>query len=705
MLKRDSPKSSSRDIRLWLVFVICCIPFATAATEHGTDHQRVADMDLASLMEVPVTVASLAAESFREAPSSVTVFTRREIRNMGILTVEDLLNYVPGMQSARTASRSSYAISARGRNSSQLSNDILFLLNGQRLNDDFSGAAILFNRFLSTGNVAQVEIIRGPGSALYGSNAFLGVVNIVTADGQNEAALAVGSHQGIDGHVALSGGNDRYNASVYVSGLTNDGEKFFDPSSAVPATTRDPEQAFSLYATLKTGKLLVEARHAQFAVDDFYVFGVTPANNANEYHAEDSSLRVTYQIARSDARKLKFSGGVRRIDNDGLGEPPIIVGDPSRRLTMEEVTGVPDAPAFMGGSLVRLTEWDFSLDGSLRLDSRHHLFGGFEYRYTHFDTLRNQNNYETTDFIDLLILADPPPSPPIPITFYGDVIATSNFGPQGESRRILGAFVQDKVELRDDLHATLGVRFDHYSDFGSATNPRAALVYQSSEHTVFKLMYGQAFRAPTVLELSSINSPRSIGNENLRPEKIRTLELAWLQEVGPYQFTFTGYRNWISNQIVRRVLDRATDPRATWINSGSTDLSGVELELQAFITPRLSVRGSYAHGFEVADNPQSHPRNQGAVAFNYRHGRWNANLNMTYRGSIDTASTILPQRLDGAWTANLHLRYKLQDLTLLGGISNITDDDTGEFTGAPIPGGSPVRGRTFRLGMEIPLGL
>ena len=685
MYHKNSRVTGWQGFHLWLFLWGSTVYSTPAASFHHQDQEEIADMGLESLLEVPLTVASLASESFRDAPSSVTVFTRREIQNMGILTIEDLLNFVPGMQAARTASRSVYSVSARGRISSQLSNDILFLINGQRLNDDFSGTAVLFNRFLTTGNVAQVEVIRGPGSALYGSNAFLGVVNIVTSVDLNEASLAGSSHRGRDGHIALSGGNDRYHASLFVSGLENDGEKFIDRSSPDPATTRDPEKAFSLYATLDTGNLRIDARHTKFDVDEFYVFGVTPANDINEYHADDSSLYVSYDVLKSDTRKLKIAGGVRRINNDGLGQF-------QTEQQMRILTGDPDAVAFYGGSVLRLTEWDFNLDGSIRLNAQHQLFGGFEYRYTVIDEIRNQNNYETTEF----------PSPAI--TFYGDVITTAQIGPEGSSRRIYSAYLQDKIALSENLNATLGVRFDHYSDFGSTTNPRMALVYQPRRDTTFKLMYGQAFRAPNVLELELKNSPRSIGNENLKPEKIRTLELAWLQEFGPYQITVTGYRSWISDQIMRRPFVSPMDP-ATWINSGSDHLSGIELEIKAAITPQLTVRGSYAHGFEVATNPQSYPINQGSIAFNYRTGRFNANLNLTYRGSVDAASRALPQRLDHAWRANLHLRYRWPGLTLFGGVSNIGDDDNGDFTTTAVPGGSPVRGREYRVGLEIPLDL
>ncbi len=672
---------------LALLWILPLAPPAGAAP--GLDPRTVAAMPLQELLDLPVNVASLAAESFVDAPSSVTVFTRQDIRNLGARTIEELLNYVPGMQAVRTASRSTYAVGARGRNSAQLSNDILFLLNGQRLNDDFSGAALLFNRHLATGNVQQVEVVRGPVSALYGSNAFLGVVNIVTSVELREGQVAIGSHDGREASLAVSGGDERYHASLFLSGQRDTGEAFADPTN--PGTsTRDPNRAWNLYATFETGALRVDARHASFDADEFYLFRITPANPINRYDADDSSLRASYKLVHDDAADLVLSGGVRRIDNSALAEP---LG--AATMTALNAAGLTTGTApFLGGSVVELTEWQLALDGSRRWGERHRLFGGVEFRHTKFDKLLNQNNYESVDLVNAVILRQPGT-----IAFYGDVIETGAFGPDGESREVFGAYVQDKIRLHDDLDATLGARLDHYSDFGSTVTPRAALVYTASADTTLKLMYGEAFRAPTVLELDTVNSPASVGNPTLEPERIRTTELAWLQEFGRTHFTLTGYYSNLRRPIIR-VPVGGDDPRLTSANGPSIDLSGVELELHSDITRALSLRGAYAHSLQLATDPQTMPRNTAALIINHRHGPLNTNLALTYRDRVQTG-TRTPEWLPSAWVANLNLRYALSGMTLLGGIYNLTDQDGGDFTQTEIPGGTPRRGRSFRLGLEF----
>ncbi len=149
-------------------------------------------LSLTDLLNVEVEIASKTKETVADAPSSVTVFTQDEIRNMGISTLYELLNYVPGFQASQDISYSrAERIAARGR-STPASESVLVLIDGHRLNDANSSSATVFSPRIIVENIQQIEIIRGPGSALYGSSAFLGVINIITLTDSNYAALKLG---------------------------------------------------------------------------------------------------------------------------------------------------------------------------------------------------------------------------------------------------------------------------------------------------------------------------------------------------------------------------------------------------------------------------------------------------------------------------------------------------------------------------------
>ena len=114
-----------------------------------------------------------------------------------------------------------------------------------------------------------------------------------------------------------------------------------------------------------------------------------------------------------------------------------------------------------------------------------------------------------------------------------DVTGTSNIYIEPKNRTNYFAFLQDEWTFARDWSTTLGLRYDHYSDFGNTLNPRAALVWQTKYNLTTKLLYGRAFRAPSFAELYAINNPIRLGNANLRPETIDTLEMAF-----DYQPTF-----------------------------------------------------------------------------------------------------------------------------------------------------------------------
>ena len=176
--------------------LLCLMLFMPVGNEEAADRspslaQFLQDMENLS---VPITVASRSEEELGKAPSMVTVFTRSEIQAMGVRTLEELLNYVPGYQVFSEIENGLQGFISARHSRSALSNTVLVLLDGVRLNNSHTGEATLLTRLISMDQVRQVEIIRGPGSALYGANAFLGVVNIVSEKELSEANIGIGSN-------------------------------------------------------------------------------------------------------------------------------------------------------------------------------------------------------------------------------------------------------------------------------------------------------------------------------------------------------------------------------------------------------------------------------------------------------------------------------------------------------------------------------
>jgi len=162
------------------------------------------DLSLRQLMNLPVIGSTLTEETVSTAPSAVTVFDEQFIQSLGIEYLYELLNYVPGYQSHRTPDAPvAYGYSVRGRRNGGQSKEVLLVVDGQVMNDPRTGSANGAIRLMSVKPIERIEIIRGPGSALYGSGAYSGVINIVTRRDYQTLGIKMGPR----GEIGLSGNN------------------------------------------------------------------------------------------------------------------------------------------------------------------------------------------------------------------------------------------------------------------------------------------------------------------------------------------------------------------------------------------------------------------------------------------------------------------------------------------------------------------
>ncbi|MBU4328708.1 MAG: TonB-dependent receptor plug domain-containing protein, partial [Proteobacteria bacterium] len=175
----------------FLSLVTLLLPFCEASITLADTTEDVQDnpfaMSLEQLMQVEITGATRTEKSLKNVPAAVTVFTREEISRLGMDYLHELLNLVPGYQSQRHSDMSTGSnYSSRGRRQGANSREVLLLLDGRPMNDPRTGGPISGKR-VPLGKIDRVEIIRGPGSAIYGSNAFTGVINIITVKNENQA--------------------------------------------------------------------------------------------------------------------------------------------------------------------------------------------------------------------------------------------------------------------------------------------------------------------------------------------------------------------------------------------------------------------------------------------------------------------------------------------------------------------------------------
>jgi iron complex outermembrane receptor protein len=269
-----------------------------------------------------------------------------------------------------------------------------------------------------------------------------------------------------------------------------------------------------------------------------------------------------------------------------------------------------------------------------------------------------------------------------------------------QARNVNYVYAQDEWNFARDWTLTAGARHDRYSDFGSTTNPRLALVWEAAYNVTAKLLYGSAFRAPAFTELYSINNPVNIGNPNLKPEKIKTAEaaVAW-QAAARLQFGANVFRY--------RMSDIIGLAGTTWTNSGTQTGYGVELETVWDATRNMRIAANYGGQRSIDKSTDQDaglaPHHRAYLRSDWRFAPgWNATAQLNWvadrkREPGDTRPDV-PDYTTVDLAVRAEGRRKEWEVAFIA--RNLFDADAREPspTGAPfvsIPNDLPLPGRAF----------
>ncbi|WP_353569983.1 TonB-dependent receptor [Candidatus Albibeggiatoa sp. nov. BB20] len=650
-------------------------------------------LSLTELLQIEIDIASKSKETIFDAPSSVTVFTRQELLNMGLTSVEELLNYIPGFIGTRElVFGSGYMVAARGMTTPQASYNILFMVDGQRLNNDISGGALTHNFYIPLANVKQVEVIRGPGSALYGTSAYSGVVNIVTNKDVNDAFVSAGNLASREAYVNFSKQFD----NGYFTGFArhfedngqNDYKNIIDPSKL----TSDPMQGNDIYLSAQYDKFNVQFRHSQRDRDEF-AFLSESLEGVNKDFTEHQSIKVGYQLFETDDFSLNLDLSYIQMRTKSVALDASFANLP-------ETLSQSNLGNLTGGRNSKESELAFNIEGRYIFSDTHELVAGLQYRQPTSNFAYNSYNYDPITLNQALSQSPPTGSVPYTGVLYDTVILIE----PDFNRDIFGAYIQDKYQLNQQWAMTIGLRYDRYSDFGGTVTPRAALTYAPTEKTKFKWMYGEAFRAPAIRQ--GYIKLNQLANPDLKSETIKTLELAWLQQFKRAQTTLTYFYNQAKNKIDTILIAQSGLGFRRQFQNLPNELSssGWEFELSSQLSDHLSLRMAYTYMAKMEENPQRFPKQTFSAALNYQYNKWNFNLNGYYHD--ETEQQVLRQVednvLDDYWLLNTAVRYAMtDDLTLVGRVHNLLDEAYYSSTKyAVVADGVLNRGQTYSLGIE-----
>ncbi|MDX1984715.1 MAG: TonB-dependent receptor [Bryobacteraceae bacterium] len=517
---------------------------------------EAAEGELERLMAVTVRsvhAASRRAQKSTEAPASVTVVTREEIRRYGHRSLADILRTVPGFYVSYDRFYSYVGVRGFGR-SGDFNAKILVLLNGHRINENVYDGAYPETAFpIDADLIERVEVIRGPGSSLYGTNAFFGVVNIITIRGRDlkggEAALEGGSLATVQARASFGAaiGDD---GGVLLSATTaqSAGQRRIDyPELGGSLLEGDGERADSLFVSYSRGRLTVEGLAASRKKYFPGLYLGQRWEDSSNYGADTRGyVDVHHELSLSKGRMLESRVYFDRYQFDGFNPYLDESGD-----------GTIVSREFANGSW-----WGGELLLHQPLGENHQMTLGTDFRFN----LRTR--LMTYDADPYLLYADTRPR-------------TANGA----------AFVQDDIRLARKLRLSAGLRYDRYSTFGGALSPRVGLIYEPASNTAVKLLYGRSFRAPNSYELF-YSTPTYQPNPFLRPERIGSTEAVLERYSGKrYRFSISAFDSRISN-FINQLADPETG-KIGYLNVGGYVSRGVELEAETKGAGGWEARASY----------------------------------------------------------------------------------------------------------------
>lgn len=659
-----------------------------------------------------VSIATGRKQAITRAPAVATVITAQEIAAMGATELEQVLETVPGLHVSRLSFAQSPIYSFRGIHTAY-NPHVLMLVNGLPVTNIFLGNRGFTALGIPLDNVARIEVIRGPGSALYGADAYSGVINIITNTAadlkQSEVRARIGSFNAVDAsvqHALSAGGAD---IALYLRGGRTDGqdsiiEKDFqailDPLFGTKATrTPGPFSAYRKGVDARADiawelwrlRLAVQLRKVGMGAGLADSIDPDSRMPENKYFADLSYQNPHFAPNWDVSMVLGYYSVI---------EKP---GSPAFQLFPAGAFGGAFPNGVIGNPAHSERHWNASASA---------FYTGFERHRVRIGTgVRIEDLYSATESKNFNLAAIPGVGT-VFIPLPGVVQATGALVyMRPHERRLKYLFVQDEWTLAKDWALTAGVRYDRYSDFGSTTNPRLALVWDAAYNVVVKAMHGRAFRAPSFTEQYSLNNPVTIGNPNLAPETINTDELSFSWQPAATLSTNLTLFHYRMDDIIRFVPNADPTTGSTARNQGAQSGRGLELEGSWDASRDLRLVASYSFQDSTdkisGKNAGLAPRHRWFGRADWRIGSdWRLGALVNHVAGRERQAGDNRPKVKDYTSVDLNANYEASNsVELRATVQNLFDRDIREPSFAPgsIPFDIPMPGRSLGLQLIIKL--
>ena len=504
------------------------------STHHSYADNSLWDMSLEELGKIRLTtLASGTATPLDKAAAIATVITAEDIEAMGANDIDEVLETVPGLHVGRIPF-SSPKYNIRGITSTHTP-QTLVMINGVPISSLYIGNPSLVWGGMPVKAINKIEVIRGPGSALYGADAFAGVINIVTKGGNdiqhNDSGVQAGSFNSLRSWVNY--GTRQYNTDIGLSLEYSQTDGFDTIIKADAQTLLDSlTGSHASLAPNKTNmgrntldaRLQLEGHHwtSHIGYQRRYNLemgaGIAQAIDPNAKFSSDRiNADFNYQLPDLvDNLKVNTRLSYYYADQQAMVDNLLY---PAGSNTIYSVSTNPNLfpNGVVGNPEYREEQARFNIDGEFSGFKNHIIRAGVGFFWGDI--------YEVTEQKNFLPNLLPRPNG------IEEVADTPEVFLPEKGRTNYSIYTQDEWLFDPQWALTTGVRYDEYSDFGNTINPRLALVWANNNKMSTKLLYGRAFRAPSISELFATSNPVTLGNPDLKPESIDTYELAFSHQL------------------------------------------------------------------------------------------------------------------------------------------------------------------------------
>lgn len=582
----------------------------------------------------PVTVTATRSEiSLEDAPGSITIITQDEIKRKGGESVIDVLRGTTGisMQGIGTGGRRS--ISLRGMESKHT----LILIDGKRVpgsNDVIGPNTDYQYDWIAVDEIERIEVIRGPMSVLYGSDAMGGIINVITKKPKDEwtgtikySRRMVNSEKGGKGYGIETQGNGAISENMQLS-LTAMKTRREELDSLVDPRVSAREGKENIHGAMAINWQPKERQDIEF--------GYTIGEEERWYNTLTRAgipYLSSYDIKRTQ-KSLTWSGDMWESSSSArIYQNEIdIVNRASNGVTVTDPQSLTDT--IMEGN----TRFGIGMNQLISV--------GIESRK---EILKN------------------------PKLNGGEADVTMN-----------SIWLQDELEMSDKNMVTLGARWDDHQYFGTETSPRVALVHDINEEWTLRASYGKGFRAPTLKQVAPdytfqagmvmINS-----NPELEPERNRVWEIAANYNIERLEISVGLFDNRIDNLIDTKLDMIYPSGIQVWSydNIDEARIQGAELSANIVITSNGKIKSSYQYMDAKngdGENLEQRPRHTGGIGFEWVQGTWSYNIDAAYLGKqhimANNVLTVLPSYT--LWNTSI-IKSLTKHVDVAMRIDNVTD--------------------------------